>query len=159
MAFQKRWNAWSAFGKICLFLKAKTGFRAFETVTMSASTILTARNNQNLHTTFTHTTYQYHSQTIKENSYTGMIPVNKAHCAASARVSRRQHVPGREGECPRRSGCHGGWRSSTLKLIVAAQVTVGSFWEACADDVKAACAPTLIAKQEVLGLSFSRHAL
>ena len=36
-----------------------------------------------------------------------------------------------EGECPQRSGCLGRWRSSTLKLIVAALVAVDSFWEAC----------------------------
>ena len=56
-----------------------------------------------------------------------------------------------EGECPQRSGCCGRWRSSTLKLIVAALVAVDSFWEACSDDVKVACAPAPIAKQEVLG--------
>ena len=56
-----------------------------------------------------------------------------------------------EGQCPQRSDCGGSWSSSPLKLIVAAAAAVNDLWGACEDEVRAACAPQPIRKQEILG--------
>ena len=62
-----------------------------------------------------------------------------------------------DGECPQRSGFTATWSASSLKLIVAAATAVNNFWSGpsgAAAEVKAACAPRMIDKQEVAGYMY-----
>ena len=56
-----------------------------------------------------------------------------------------------EGEAPHASGLGQVASDGTLLLIVAADVACTRFWKEHIDAVKRACAPALIAKQELLG--------